>query len=81
VPEAVRERLRRAGEHGLTAGLEITYELIDAVLPAVRGAYIMPLDRYDLAGQVLQYIRGKLPAETTGAEGIVASHAPLAAAP
>jgi homocysteine S-methyltransferase len=81
VPEVVRERLRRAGEHGLAVGLEITYELIDAVLPSVRGAYIMPLDRYDLAGQVLQYIRGKLPAETRGAEGIVATHAPLATAP
>lgn len=57
IPEAVRERLRLAGDQACDTGLEIIKELFDATLPYIQGTYIMPLDRYDLVGELLPYIR------------------------
>ena len=56
VPEAVRERMRRAGT-GADArkeGVAIAREMLGAVRHRVAGAYIMPpLERYDLALEVV----------------------------
>ncbi|GHO43144.1 hypothetical protein KSX_13070 [Ktedonospora formicarum] len=57
IPEAVRERLRLAGDQASAVSLEIIKGLFDAILPHVQGAYIMPLDRYTLVGDLLPYIR------------------------
>ena len=57
IPEDVRTRMRQAGEAGITAGLEIIKELLDAVYPYVQGAYIMTLGRYDLVGELLPSLR------------------------
>jgi homocysteine S-methyltransferase len=57
IPDAVLARMRQAGDQGFVAGLEIAKELIDTLLPYVQGIYIMPLDRYDLVGELLPAIR------------------------
>ena len=57
VPEAVRERMRRAGS-GADArkeGVAIAREMLGAVRDRVAGAYIMPpLERYELALEVVE---------------------------
>jgi homocysteine S-methyltransferase len=57
IPEDVRTRMRQAGEAGMTTGLEIIKELLDAVCPYVQGAYIITLGRYDLVGELLPSLR------------------------
>lgn len=59
IPEVVRKRLRKAGDQAGAESLEIIKELFDAILPYVQGAYLMPLDRYSLVGELLPYIREK----------------------
>jgi methionine synthase / methylenetetrahydrofolate reductase(NADPH) len=57
IPEDVRTRMRLAGEAGITTGLEIIKELLNAVYPYVQGVYIMTLGRYDLVGELLPSLR------------------------
>lgn len=57
VPDWVRARLRDAGEDAASTGVALTLELIDALHERVQGAYIMPFDRYELAGELLTHIR------------------------
>jgi homocysteine S-methyltransferase len=68
IPETVLDRMRRAGEHGYREGLAISKELIAALFPLVQGAYIMPLDRYDLVGELVPYIRSLEPAHPSTQE-------------
>jgi methionine synthase I (cobalamin-dependent)/5,10-methylenetetrahydrofolate reductase len=56
VPEAVRERMRRAGggANGRKEGVAIAREMLSAVKGRVQGAYVMPpLERYELALEVV----------------------------
>lgn len=56
VPEAVRERMRRAGTGPAARkeGVKIAREMLSAVRNRVAGAYVMPpLERYDLALEVV----------------------------
>jgi methionine synthase / methylenetetrahydrofolate reductase(NADPH) len=56
VPEAVRERMRKAGggAAGRKEGVSIAREMLSAVRSRVQGAYIMPpLERYELALEVV----------------------------
>ena len=56
VPEAVRERMRKAGggAPGRKEGVAIAREMLEAVRPRVQGAYVMPpLERYELALEVV----------------------------
>ena len=56
VPEAVRERMRKAGggPAGRKEGVSIAREMLAAVRSRVQGAYVMPpLERYELALEVL----------------------------
>ena len=57
IPAAVLERMRRAGDRGFEEGLAIARELVEEICPRVQGAYIMPLDRYDLVGELIPQIR------------------------
>ncbi|GCE09635.1 bifunctional homocysteine S-methyltransferase/methylenetetrahydrofolate reductase [Dictyobacter aurantiacus] len=57
IPEEVRHRLRQAGDAGGAVGIEIIKELFDKLYPLVQGAYIMPLDRFELVGELIPYIR------------------------
>jgi methionine synthase I (cobalamin-dependent)/5,10-methylenetetrahydrofolate reductase len=56
IPEAVRERMRKAGSGPLARkeGVAIAREMLGAVRSKVAGAYIMPpLERYELALEVV----------------------------
>jgi homocysteine S-methyltransferase len=56
VPEAVRERMRKAGggAAGRKEGVAIAREMLSAVRGRVQGAYVMPpLERYELALEVV----------------------------
>jgi methionine synthase / methylenetetrahydrofolate reductase(NADPH) len=56
VPEAVRERMRKAGggASGRKEGVVIAREMLSAVRSRVQGAYVMPpLERYELALEVV----------------------------
>ena len=56
VPEAVRERMRKAGggAAGRKEGVAIAREMLAAVRSRVQGAYVMPpLERYELALEVV----------------------------
>ena len=57
IPEAILERMREAGENGYAEGLAIAREMIAALVHQVQGVYIMPLDRYELVGELVPYIR------------------------
>ncbi len=57
VPEAVRERMRKAGggPAGRKEGVAIAREMLEAVRARVAGAYIMPpLERHELALEVVE---------------------------
>jgi homocysteine S-methyltransferase len=57
VPEAIRERMRRAGtgKAARQEGVNIAREMLEAVRGRVAGAYIMPpLERYELALEVIE---------------------------
>lgn len=59
VPEAVRERMRKAGsgQAGRDEGVKIAREMLSAVKNRVAGAYIMPpFGRYELALEVINGI-------------------------
>jgi homocysteine S-methyltransferase len=59
VPEAIRERMRKAGsgEPGRAEGIAIAREMLTAVKDRVAGAYVMPpFGRYELALRVIEGI-------------------------
>ncbi len=60
IPDAIRERMRAAGEAGADAGLEIATEQIEEAraLDWVSGVYIMPsFGRYEVAAALVRQIR------------------------
>ena len=60
VPDAIRERMRAAGEAGADAGLEVAIEQIEETrgLPWVSGVYVMPsFGRYEVAAALVRQIR------------------------
>jgi len=58
IPEAARERMRRAGESGLEEGMALAREVLDAARGRVQGVYLMPsFGRYDVAAQLLAELR------------------------
>jgi 5,10-methylenetetrahydrofolate reductase len=66
VPEAVRERMRDAGERGREVGIELARDIILRARERglIQGCYLMPsYGRYDLVGD----LAAELLRETTGA--------------
>ena len=60
VPDAVRERMRAAGERGAAAGIEIAREQIEETrgLGWVSGIYVMPsFGRYEAAAEIVAGVR------------------------
>ncbi|MBI3636183.1 MAG: bifunctional homocysteine S-methyltransferase/methylenetetrahydrofolate reductase [Candidatus Rokubacteria bacterium] len=58
VPEAVRARLRDAGDGALRAGIEMARELVAAVRGRYAGAYLMPsFGRFEVVAEVLDALR------------------------
>lgn len=68
VPDAVRDRMRTAGEAGTAEGIAIALEHVAAAraLPFVRGVYVMPsFGRYEVAAAVVRALVPQGP-RTTG---------------
>ena len=58
VPDAIKERVRAAGEQAAEVGVEIAVEFLDAARRWVGGAYVIPSHgRYDLAAVIVQRAR------------------------
>jgi homocysteine S-methyltransferase len=54
VPDAVLERIERAGDDAAKVGVEMALELLAATRGVTQGAYVIPaIGRYDLAAQVV----------------------------
>jgi homocysteine S-methyltransferase len=69
VPEAVRERMRKVGggAAGRKEGVAIAREMLAAVRDRVAGAYVMPpLERYELALEVIDGFAGPCGAQASG---------------
>ena len=67
VPDAVRARMREAGDAGAAAGLEIAYEQIEETrdFEWVSGIYIMPsFGRYEVAAELIERVRATAPVTT-----------------
>jgi len=55
IPDAARERMRAAGDHGREEGIQMAYEVITAARERglIQGCYLMPsYGRYDLVGEL-----------------------------
>jgi methionine synthase I (cobalamin-dependent)/5,10-methylenetetrahydrofolate reductase len=54
VPAPIRERMHRAGDHGLEEGVAIAIEFLGRVRSLCQGAYLMPpFNRFEMAGGIL----------------------------
>jgi homocysteine S-methyltransferase len=61
IPDATREALREAGDHGAEVGLRLALELLEAVGDRVGGTYVMPsFGRYEQAAELVRRLRGSL---------------------
>jgi methionine synthase / methylenetetrahydrofolate reductase(NADPH) len=57
IPDAVRRRLREAGDGALRIGIEMAQELVQAVRRRYAGAYLMPsFGRFEVVAEVLDAI-------------------------
>jgi homocysteine S-methyltransferase len=58
VPQALRDRMERAGEHAEELGIDLAVDFLEAARAQVQGAYVIPsLGRYDLAARVVTRTR------------------------
>ena len=61
IPEALRERMARAGQTGAPEGVRIAVELLAELRDVVQGAYLMPpFGRYEMAAEILDSVRAKV---------------------
>jgi 5,10-methylenetetrahydrofolate reductase len=57
LPDAVRERMRKAGDGGLAEGMAIARELLEGVRDKVAGVCLMPsFGRFDVAAELVASI-------------------------
>ncbi len=57
IPDWARERMHRAGSHGIQEGIKMAQEILAQAKDLVQGAYIMPsFGRYEVAAEVLSAI-------------------------
>lgn len=58
IPEAIRERMRRAGDQGAREGTDIAWELLEHAWPLFGGAYLIPpFNRHTLALELAARLR------------------------
>jgi homocysteine S-methyltransferase len=58
VPDAVRGRLRQAGDRALRVGIETAQEILAGVRRRHAGAYLMPsFGRFEVVAEVLEALR------------------------
>lgn len=59
IPDAVRERMRKAGEHGHEEGLLLAQELLEEARDLIQGVYLMPsYGRYDVVSALTRKLQG-----------------------
>jgi homocysteine S-methyltransferase len=57
IPDAVRARMRQAGESALRAGIEMAQRLVNEVRGRYAGAYLMPsFGRFEVVAEVLDVL-------------------------
>ena len=62
IPDAIRTRLRVAGDRAADVGLELALELVLAAAPSVAGTYVMPsFGRYEQCAELVRRIRAAIP--------------------
>lgn len=62
IPEQVRERMRRAGEHGHEEGLRLAQELLTEARELIQGVYLMPsYGRYDVVSALTHMLQTSVP--------------------
>jgi len=60
IPDGIRERITHAGDRAPQEGVAIAIELLQELRSSVQGVYVMPpFDRYDLAAEILEAVRGQ----------------------
>jgi homocysteine S-methyltransferase len=60
VPDAIRQRMREAGDDGQAEGAKIAHEIIAAAKGAIQGVYLIPsFDRYDAAAELVEELKGQ----------------------
>jgi len=58
VPQALRDRMRKAGENGIREGLEQARELLAETRDMVQGVYLMPsFGRYEMVADLVRWLR------------------------
>ncbi len=58
IPDAARERMRTAGDHGHEEGLRLAQELLSEAQKLVQGVYLMPsYGRYDIMSELTRMLR------------------------
>ncbi len=61
IPDALRQRMRAAGDKGTQEGLALARELIAELRLFTRGIYLMPpFERFDLAAEVIEAAKSNL---------------------
>lgn len=61
IPEAIRQRMERAGEQGMREGVRIALELVEQIKPWAAGIYLMPqFNRYDLVAEIIEATRRRV---------------------
>jgi len=59
VPDAIRQRMREAGDQALAEGVAIAREIIAAARGGVQGVYLIPsFGRYDVAAELIGELKG-----------------------
>jgi homocysteine S-methyltransferase len=65
VPQALRDRMREAGENGIAEGLDQSRQLLESTRDLVQGVYLMPsFGRYKVVAELVRWLR-KRPAPAT----------------
>jgi methionine synthase I (cobalamin-dependent)/5,10-methylenetetrahydrofolate reductase len=60
IPEVIRARIERAGEHAPEEGVRIAVGLLKELRGVVQGAYLMPpFGRYDLAAEMIESLTSR----------------------
>jgi methionine synthase I (cobalamin-dependent)/5,10-methylenetetrahydrofolate reductase len=58
VPQALRDRMRNAGENGIAEGLQQSRELLEETKDLVQGVYLMPsFGRYEVVAELVRWLR------------------------
>lgn len=59
IPDAIRQRMKQAGERGPEEGLQIIQEFLLEARKIVQGVYLMPsYGRYDIVGELTKMLKG-----------------------